>query len=51
MPKPTVKIGPLPQLVEKEGSRFREFLFQDYMNNFFRKAHDGKKSLDFARAI
>ncbi|KAL9412481.1 hypothetical protein AB3S75_045997 [Citrus x aurantiifolia] len=51
MPKPTVKIGPLQQLVEKEGSRFREFLFQDYMNNFFSNAHDGKKSLDFARAI
>lgn len=51
MPKPTVKIGPLPQLVEKEGSRFLEFLFQDYMNNFFSNSHDGKKSLDFARAI
>ncbi|KAJ4705833.1 2-oxoglutarate (2OG) and Fe(II)-dependent oxygenase superfamily protein [Melia azedarach] len=51
MPKPTARIGPLPQLAEREGSRFRELIFQDYMNNFFGNAHDGKKSLDFAKAI
>lgn len=50
MPKPTEKIGPLPHLVEQEGTCFKELLFQDYMNNFFSNAHDGKKSLEFALA-
>ncbi|XP_062114902.1 scopoletin 8-hydroxylase [Humulus lupulus] len=49
VPKPTQKIGPLPQAVEKDGSpRYREVLFQDYMANFFGNAHHGKKSLHFA---
>ncbi|XP_022717457.1 feruloyl CoA ortho-hydroxylase 1-like [Durio zibethinus] len=49
-PKPTDKIAPLPQVVEKDGvARYREFLFSDYMNSFFGNAHDGKKSLDFAQ--
>ncbi|KAJ4835540.1 Scopoletin 8-hydroxylase [Turnera subulata] len=49
IPKPTEKIGPLSQLVEKDGvAHYREFMFQDYMDNFFANAHEGKKSLDFA---
>ncbi|KAA3467853.1 feruloyl CoA ortho-hydroxylase 1-like [Gossypium australe] len=49
-PLPTQKIAPLPQVVEKDGAaRYREFLFSDYMNNFFGNAHDGKKSLEFAK--
>ncbi|KAJ4705831.1 feruloyl CoA ortho-hydroxylase 1-like [Melia azedarach] len=48
IPKPTEIIGPLPHLVDKEGTCFREFVFQDYMTNFFSNAHEGKKSLDFA---
>ncbi|CAK7355476.1 unnamed protein product [Dovyalis caffra] len=52
IPKPTEKIGPLPQVVEGDGvARYREFVFQEYMNNFFSNAHDGKKSLDFAKNI
>ena len=48
-PQPTEKIGPLPQVVEKDGvARYREFVFSDYMNSFFGNAHDGKKSLQFA---
>ncbi|KAI3800301.1 hypothetical protein L1987_28388 [Smallanthus sonchifolius] len=48
-PIPTVKIGPLPELVARDGvARYREVIFQEYMNNFFAKSHDGKKSLDFA---
>ncbi|XP_031275114.1 scopoletin 8-hydroxylase [Pistacia vera] len=50
MPRPTEKIGPLPQLVEREGIGFKELVFQDYMNNFFSNVHDGKKSLEFALA-
>ncbi|XP_017979607.1 PREDICTED: feruloyl CoA ortho-hydroxylase 2 [Theobroma cacao] len=50
IPKPTEKIAPLPQVVEKDGiAHYREFLLADCMNNFFGNPHDGKKSLDFAR--
>lgn len=51
IPKGSEKIGPLRAAVEKDGgvARYREFVFQDYMNNFFGNAHQGKKSLDFAR--
>lgn len=49
MPRKTDKIGPLPQVVERDGvAHYREFVFEEYMNNFFGKAHEGKKSLDFA---
>ncbi|KAK4375046.1 hypothetical protein RND71_005723 [Anisodus tanguticus] len=48
-PKPSEKIGPLPQLVESDGvAHYKEVLFGDYMQNFFGKAHEGKKSLHFA---
>ncbi|KAL0743810.1 hypothetical protein Bca4012_085323 [Brassica carinata] len=50
-PNPSEKIGPLPEVVKRDGVvRYKELLFQDYMNNFFGQPHDGKKSLDFARA-
>ncbi|MBA0822771.1 hypothetical protein Goarm_019551 [Gossypium armourianum] len=49
-PQATQKVAPLPQVVEKDGmAHYREFLFSDYMNSFFGNAHDGKKSLDFAK--
>ena len=50
MPRPNEKIGPLPQVVERDGvAHYREFVFEEYMNNFFGKAYEGKKSLDFAQ--
>ncbi|KAK7271306.1 hypothetical protein RJT34_27088 [Clitoria ternatea] len=50
MPTPTERIGPLPQVVIKDGlARYREVLFFDYMNNFFGNALAGKKSLEFAK--
>ncbi|OMO53437.1 Oxoglutarate/iron-dependent dioxygenase [Corchorus olitorius] len=50
IPKITEMIAPLPQLVEKDGiAHYREFVLADYMKNFFANAHDGKKSLDFAK--
>ncbi|CAJ1958109.1 unnamed protein product [Sphenostylis stenocarpa] len=50
MPVATERIGPLAEVVEKDGlARYREVVLQDYMNNFFGNAHAGKKSLDFAR--
>lgn len=49
IPRPDEKIEPLPQVVENDGvARYREIVFEEYMNNFFGKAHEGKKSLDFA---
>lgn len=49
MPRPSEKIGPLPELVERDGiAHYREYMFEEYMANFFGKAHDGKKSLVFA---
>lgn len=48
--QPTQKVAPLPEVVEIDGAaRYREFLFSDYMNNFFGNAHDGKTSLEFAK--
>ncbi|XP_050230815.1 scopoletin 8-hydroxylase-like [Mercurialis annua] len=49
IPKPTQKIGPLAQLVKKDGlAIYREIIFGDYMTNFFSNSHQGKESLDFA---
>ncbi|XP_065858953.1 scopoletin 8-hydroxylase-like [Euphorbia lathyris] len=51
-PKPTEKIAPFPELLEKDGvALYREVSFGDYMKNFFSNAHEGKKSLDFAKMI
>ena len=50
IPRPNEKIGPLPQVVDRDGvAHYREVVFEEYMNNFFGKAHEGKKSLDFAQ--
>ncbi|XP_059669286.1 scopoletin 8-hydroxylase-like [Cornus florida] len=50
IPRPTEKVGPLPEVVERDGvARYREVVFEDYINNFFGNPHEGKKSLDFAR--
>ncbi|KAL2331082.1 hypothetical protein Fmac_018663 [Flemingia macrophylla] len=50
VPVPTERIGPLPEVVKNDGfARYREVVMQDYMMNFFGSAHDGKKSLDFAK--
>lgn len=52
IPQATQKIGPLAQVVESDGiARYKEINFGDYMNNFFTNAHDGKKSLDFAKIL
>nr|GMD20638.1 feruloyl CoA ortho-hydroxylase 1-like [Ipomoea batatas] len=50
IPRPSEKIGPLPELVEKDGvALYQEVIFEEYMKNFFGNAHDGKKSLQFAQ--
>ncbi|MED6186782.1 hypothetical protein PIB30_070074 [Stylosanthes scabra] len=50
-PKSTEKIGPLENLLKKDGvAYYREVVFQDYINNYFANAHYGKNSLDFAKS-
>ncbi|XP_059666671.1 scopoletin 8-hydroxylase-like [Cornus florida] len=50
IPRPTEKVGPLPEVVERDGVlRYREVVFEDYINGFFGNPHEGKKSLDFSR--
>ncbi|XP_047338081.1 scopoletin 8-hydroxylase-like [Impatiens glandulifera] len=50
VPLAVENIGPLPEIVELDGvARYNKVLYGDYINNFFAKAHQGKKSLDFAR--
>ncbi|XP_020205339.1 scopoletin 8-hydroxylase [Cajanus cajan] len=50
-PLPVGKIGPFSEVVKNDGfARYKEVEIQDYMDNFFGNAHEGKnKSLDFAR--
>ncbi|KAL4186512.1 hypothetical protein AMTRI_Chr09g34290 [Amborella trichopoda] len=51
-PRPETRIGPLQGLAEKDGGAiYRDLVFGEYMNNFFSAAHDGKKTLDFARSM
>ncbi|KAL6198892.1 hypothetical protein ACLB2K_028680 [Fragaria x ananassa] len=50
IPNATEIIGPLPEVVARDGvARYRDMVLGDYMNNFFGNAHEGKKSLDYAR--
>ncbi|KAF9589711.1 hypothetical protein IFM89_027986, partial [Coptis chinensis] len=45
-----VKIGPLPEAIDKDGgTEYKECLFGEYKNNFYGEVHYGKKSLDFAK--
>ncbi|XP_058760770.1 scopoletin 8-hydroxylase-like [Vicia villosa] len=49
LPMFTERIGPFPELVKKDGfAGYRDVLWQDYMDNYFRSSHDGKKTLEFA---
>ncbi|MCL7029805.1 hypothetical protein MKW94_024686 [Papaver nudicaule] len=48
--RPTT-IGPIPGLAEKDGETvYRQLLFGEYMDNYFKHDHQGKTTLDFARA-
>ncbi|KAI3954315.1 hypothetical protein MKW92_002462 [Papaver armeniacum] len=50
-PIPPTTIGPLPGLAEKDGkTAYKQLLFGEYMDNYFRNGHQGKATLDFARA-
>ncbi|GAU26291.1 hypothetical protein TSUD_55890 [Trifolium subterraneum] len=50
LPIVTERIGPLLGLVKKdELADYREVLWQDYMDNFYGTAHEGKKTIEFAK--
>ncbi|KAG4189433.1 hypothetical protein ERO13_A08G222500v2 [Gossypium hirsutum] len=48
-PRPSDMIGPLPELI-KDGEKpiYKQVLYSDYVKHFFRKGHDGKKTIEFA---
>ncbi|TYG87086.1 hypothetical protein ES288_A13G184600v1 [Gossypium darwinii] len=47
--RPIDMIGPLPELVANgEKPIHKQVLYSDYVKHFFRKAHDGKKTVEFA---
>ncbi|KAL5560511.1 hypothetical protein UlMin_036722 [Ulmus minor] len=49
-PRPSDIISPLPEvLANGEEALYKQVLYSDYVKHFFRKAHDGKQTIDFAR--
>ncbi|KAK4725646.1 hypothetical protein R3W88_030563 [Solanum pinnatisectum] len=49
-PKPSDIIGPLKELLESgEEPIYKQVLYSDYVKHFFKKAHDGKDTVDFAK--
>ncbi|OIS98477.1 PREDICTED: feruloyl CoA ortho-hydroxylase 2-like [Nicotiana attenuata] len=49
-PKPNDVIGPLQEVLESgEKPVYKQVLYSDYVKHFFRKAHDGKDTVDFAK--
>ena len=49
-PRPSDIIGPLPEVVQNgEKPVYKHILYSDYVKHFFRKAHDGKATIDFAK--
>ncbi|RID80599.1 hypothetical protein BRARA_A03250 [Brassica rapa] len=49
-PKPESVIGPLPEVIANgEEPIYRDVVYSDYVRYFFKKAHDGKKTVDFAK--
>ncbi|XP_050369537.1 feruloyl CoA ortho-hydroxylase F6H1-3-like [Argentina anserina] len=49
-PRPSDVIGPLPEvLASGEKALYKQVVYSDYVRHFFRKAHDGKDTVDFAK--
>ncbi|CAI9106725.1 OLC1v1005944C1 [Oldenlandia corymbosa var. corymbosa] len=49
-PRPSDIIGPLPEVLQNgEKPIYKQILYSDYVKHFFRKAHDGKETVDFAK--
>lgn len=51
-PRPNDIIAPLQELKDRgDKPIYRELLYSDYVKNFFKKAHHGKATIDFAKII
>ncbi|GMN43655.1 hypothetical protein TIFTF001_012850 [Ficus carica] len=50
-PRPTDTISPLPEVLANTGQEpiYKPVLYSDYVKHFYRKAHDGKLTIDFAK--
>ncbi|PON99737.1 Isopenicillin N synthase [Trema orientale] len=49
-PRPSDLISPFPEvLANEEKALYKQVLYSDYVKHFFRKAHDGKQTVDFAK--
>ena len=49
-PRPCDMIGPFSEvLVGGEKALYKQVLYSDYVKHFFRKAHDGKNTIEFAK--
>lgn len=49
-PRPDAVIGPLPEVLDGgEKPLYKQILYSDYVKHFFKKAHDGKETVDFAK--
>ncbi|GLT39448.1 hypothetical protein SLA2020_136370 [Shorea laevis] len=51
-PRPSDVIGPLPEmLADGEKPIYKQVLYSDYVRHFFKKAHDGKGTVEFAKIM
>ncbi|XP_071712512.1 feruloyl CoA ortho-hydroxylase F6H1-3-like [Rutidosis leptorrhynchoides] len=49
-PRPSDVIGPFAEVVQSgEKPVYKQVLYSDYVKHFFRKAHDGKATVEFAK--
>lgn len=49
-PMPSAMISPLPEVLESgEKAVYKQILYSDYVKYFFRKGHDGKATVEFAK--
>ncbi|KAJ1384122.1 Oxoglutarate/iron-dependent dioxygenase [Sesbania bispinosa] len=48
-PAPDAIIGPLPEVLENgDEPKYKQVVYSDYFKYFFSRAHDGKKTIEFA---
>ena len=48
-PRPCDVIGPLPEILATgEKAMYKQVLYSDYVKHFFRKGHDGKRTVNYA---
>ena len=49
-PRPSDMIGPFSEVLARgEKALYKQVLYSDYVKHFFRKAHDGKNTIEFAK--